>query len=169
MLFAGGITQQVGWLASIQGTSSSSRSISSTPWTAAPRSTPAAAATPAPAAGVQTSITITTPDDWHLHVRDGDSMRSVVPLTAAHFARAIIMPNLVPPVTNVELVSSFIGKLQCWALAAAEHIAVDCDLALQQADVQVSAAVCVADQQVHWLCGPGCTGGKGHPATNSTG
>jgi dihydroorotase len=60
----------------------------------------------APAAA-QTSITITTPDDWHLHVRDGDNMRSVVPHTAAHFARAIIMPNLVPPVTNVKLVSSW--------------------------------------------------------------
>jgi hypothetical protein len=59
----------------------------------------------AAAAGTQQqTLTITTPDDWHLHVRDGDNMRSVVPHTAAHFARAIIMPNLVPPVTNTQLV-----------------------------------------------------------------
>ena len=46
------------------------------------------------------TITITRPDDWHLHVRDGDALRTVVPHTAAHFARAIIMPNLKPPVTT---------------------------------------------------------------------
>ena len=45
-------------------------------------------------------ITITRPDDWHLHVRDGDAMQAVVPHTAAQFARAIIMPNLRPPVTT---------------------------------------------------------------------
>jgi len=45
-------------------------------------------------------ITITRPDDWHLHVRDGDALRTVVPHTAAQFARAIIMPNLRPPVTT---------------------------------------------------------------------
>jgi len=45
-------------------------------------------------------ITITRPDDWHVHVRDGDALRSVVPHTAAQFGRAIIMPNLKPPVTT---------------------------------------------------------------------
>ena len=48
------------------------------------------------------TLTITRPDDWHLHVRDGEAMRSVVPHTAAQFARAIIMPNLKPPVTTAE-------------------------------------------------------------------
>jgi dihydroorotase len=48
------------------------------------------------------SITLTRPDDWHLHVRDGAAMRDVVPHTAAQFARAIIMPNLKPPVTTAE-------------------------------------------------------------------
>jgi dihydroorotase len=48
------------------------------------------------------SITLTRPDDWHLHVRDGVAMRDVVPHTAAQFARAIIMPNLKPPVTTAE-------------------------------------------------------------------
>jgi dihydroorotase len=46
------------------------------------------------------SLTITRPDDWHLHVRDGAAMQAVVPHTAAQFARAIIMPNLKPPVTT---------------------------------------------------------------------
>ncbi|CAN5226282.1 dihydroorotase [soil metagenome] len=45
-------------------------------------------------------ITLTRPDDWHLHVRDGAALRSVVPHTARQFGRAIIMPNLKPPVTT---------------------------------------------------------------------
>jgi dihydroorotase len=45
-------------------------------------------------------LTLTRPDDWHLHVRDGDALRTVVPHTAAQFGRAIIMPNLRPPVTT---------------------------------------------------------------------
>ena len=48
------------------------------------------------------TLTLTRPDDWHLHVRDGDALRVVVPHTAAQFARAIIMPNLKPPVTTAE-------------------------------------------------------------------
>ncbi|MCB1981878.1 MAG: amidohydrolase family protein, partial [Rhodoferax sp.] len=46
------------------------------------------------------SLTITRPDDWHLHLRDGDALRAVLPYTAAQFARAIVMPNLQPPVTT---------------------------------------------------------------------
>jgi dihydroorotase len=45
-----------------------------------------------------TRITIRRPDDWHLHVRDGEMLKAVLPYTAAHFGRAILMPNLVPPV-----------------------------------------------------------------------
>jgi dihydroorotase len=45
-------------------------------------------------------ITITRPDDWHVHVRDGDALKTVVPHTAAQFGRAIIMPNLKPPITT---------------------------------------------------------------------
>ncbi len=48
----------------------------------------------------QDTLTITRPDDWHLHVRDGDALHTVVPHTAAQFGRAIIMPNLKPPVTT---------------------------------------------------------------------
>ncbi len=47
------------------------------------------------------SITITRPDDWHLHLRDGDAMRSVLSDSARRFGRAIVMPNLSPPVTTV--------------------------------------------------------------------
>ena len=46
------------------------------------------------------SITITRPDDWHVHLRDGAALATVVPHTAAQFARAIVMPNLKPPVTT---------------------------------------------------------------------
>ncbi len=46
------------------------------------------------------TLTITRPDDWHLHVRDGAALAAVVPHTAAQFGRAIIMPNLRPPVTT---------------------------------------------------------------------
>jgi len=46
------------------------------------------------------SITLTRPDDWHLHVRDGEALRAVVPATAERFGRALIMPNLRPPVTT---------------------------------------------------------------------
>jgi len=46
------------------------------------------------------TLTLTRPDDWHLHVRDEAAMQSVVPYTARQFARAIIMPNLRPPVTT---------------------------------------------------------------------
>ena len=49
------------------------------------------------------TLTITRPDDWHLHVRDGEAMRAVVPHSAAQMGRAIIMPNLKPPVTTAQM------------------------------------------------------------------
>jgi len=49
-----------------------------------------------------TTITLTTPDDWHLHFRDGDMLAETVPATSRCFARAIVMPNLAPPVVNAE-------------------------------------------------------------------
>ena len=54
-----------------------------------------------------TSITITRPDDWHLHLRDGAAMRDVLPHTAARFGRAIVMPNLKPPVTTTDLAQAY--------------------------------------------------------------
>jgi dihydroorotase len=54
-----------------------------------------------------TSFTINRPDDWHLHLRDGDMMRDVLPHTAKQFARAIVMPNLKPPVVNLEQAAAY--------------------------------------------------------------
>ncbi|MDI1309816.1 MAG: dihydroorotase [Methylotenera sp.] len=54
-----------------------------------------------------TSIKITRPDDWHLHLRDGAALKAVLPDTARQFARAIVMPNLRPPVTNTELAAAY--------------------------------------------------------------
>ena len=53
------------------------------------------------------SLTITRPDDWHLHLRDGDALKAVLPDTAKQFARAIVMPNLRPPVTTTELAVAY--------------------------------------------------------------
>jgi dihydroorotase len=53
------------------------------------------------------SLTIPTPDDWHVHFRDGEVLKAVVPHTVAQFGRAIIMPNLVPPVITVDAASAY--------------------------------------------------------------
>ena len=58
------------------------------------------------------SLTITRPDDWHLHVRDGAALSTVVPHTAAQFGRAIIMPNLKPPVTTAEQALAYKARIQ---------------------------------------------------------
>lgn len=52
-------------------------------------------------------LNITRPDDWHLHLRDGDALKTVLPHTAAQFARAIVMPNLKPPVTTTEQAAAY--------------------------------------------------------------
>ena len=52
-------------------------------------------------AEVPTSLVLRRPDDWHVHLRDGSMLRAVLPATARTFARAIVMPNLMPPVTSV--------------------------------------------------------------------
>ncbi len=57
-------------------------------------------------------LTITTPDDWHLHFRDGDMLQETVPATARCFARAIVMPNLVPPVTTGDMVSAYRQRIE---------------------------------------------------------
>ncbi len=57
-------------------------------------------------------ITITRPDDWHLHVRDGAALQTVVPHTAAQFGRAIIMPNLKPPVTTAAQALAYKARIQ---------------------------------------------------------
>lgn len=57
-------------------------------------------------------ISITRPDDWHLHVRDGDALHTVVPHTATQFGRAIIMPNLKPPVTTTAQALAYRNRIQ---------------------------------------------------------
>jgi dihydroorotase len=56
-------------------------------------------------------LTLIRPDDWHLHVRDGAALNAVVPHTAAQFARAIIMPNLKPPVTTAEQAMAYKSRI----------------------------------------------------------
>ncbi len=56
-------------------------------------------------------IEIRRPDDWHLHLRDGAAMAAVLPFTAARFARAIVMPNLKPPVTTTENASQYRARI----------------------------------------------------------
>jgi len=58
------------------------------------------------------TLTLTRPDDWHLHVRDGDALATVVPHSAAQFGRAIIMPNLRPPVTSTEAALAYKTRIQ---------------------------------------------------------
>lgn len=63
-----------------------------------------------PASAV-TSIIIRRPDDWHVHLRDGTMLQAVLPFTAAQFARGIIMPNLVPPVTTVAAAAAYRDRI----------------------------------------------------------
>ena len=58
------------------------------------------------------SLTIRRPDDWHVHLRDGDMLRLVAPFTARQFGRAIVMPNLVPPVATVKAASDYRDRIR---------------------------------------------------------
>jgi dihydroorotase len=58
-----------------------------------------------------TTLVIRQPDDWHLHLRDGAQLRAVLPFTAARFARAIVMPNLSPPVTTTEQALAYRSRI----------------------------------------------------------
>ncbi|MBB4015384.1 dihydroorotase [Chelatococcus caeni] len=57
------------------------------------------------------TITIRRPDDWHVHLRDGAMLKAVLPFTAAQFGRAIIMPNLVPPVTTTAMADAYRARI----------------------------------------------------------
>jgi dihydroorotase len=57
------------------------------------------------------TLTLRRPDDWHLHLRDGEALRAVLPFTAARFARAIVMPNLKPPITTTEQALAYRGRI----------------------------------------------------------
>ena len=56
---------------------------------------------------VPTTLRIRRPDDWHLHLRDGELMAAVLPYTSAVYGRAIVMPNLAPPVTTVAAAAAY--------------------------------------------------------------
>ncbi len=57
------------------------------------------------------TLTLTRPDDWHLHLRDGAALAAVLPHSAKQFARAVVMPNLRPPVTTVALAEAYRGRI----------------------------------------------------------
>ncbi len=57
------------------------------------------------------TLTLRRPDDWHLHLRDGAALRAVLPFTAARFARALVMPNLKPPVTTTEQALAYRARI----------------------------------------------------------
>jgi dihydroorotase len=57
------------------------------------------------------TLTIRRPDDWHVHLRDGDMLKTVAPYTARQFARAIVMPNLAPPITTPEMANAYRDRI----------------------------------------------------------
>ena len=59
----------------------------------------------------ESTLTITRPDDWHVHLRDGDVLNNTVKDISRYFGRAIVMPNLVPPVTNTDLAKSYYQRI----------------------------------------------------------
>ncbi len=61
---------------------------------------------------MQTQVTLKRPDDWHLHLRDGELLKAVLPATTQHFARALVMPNLVPPVVTAADAESYRQQIQ---------------------------------------------------------
>ena len=73
-----------------------------------------------PAAPARHALTIVRPDDWHLHLRDGAAMAAVVGATARVFGRAIVMPNLRPPVTTTAMALAYRDRIVA-ALPAGAH------------------------------------------------
>ena len=65
------------------------------------------------------TLTLRHPDDWHIHLRDDEMLNTVLPYTSAHFGRAIVMPNLVPPVTTVHAAEQY--RQRILAALPAEH------------------------------------------------
>lgn len=61
---------------------------------------------------MSSSLTLIRPDDWHLHLRDGAEMAAVLPHTARQFARAIVMPNLKPPITTTEQAQAYAARIR---------------------------------------------------------
>ncbi len=68
-----------------------------------------------------TELTITRPDDWHLHLRDGEALQAVLPDSARQFARAIVMPNLKPPIRTVEEARAYRERILAARPAVGQH------------------------------------------------
>ena len=68
------------------------------------------------------TLTIRRPDDWHVHLRDGEMLQRVAPFTARQFARAIVMPNLLPPVTTVSAAAEYRERIHAAAGAGFEPL-----------------------------------------------
>ncbi len=66
------------------------------------------------------TLTLRRPDDWHLHLRDGAMLAAVLPHTAAHFARAIVMPNLIPPVVTAAQARAYRDRIRAALPAGAD-------------------------------------------------
>lgn len=93
-------------------------------------------------------ISITRPDDWHLHLRDGAALAAVLPDTARQFARAIVMPNLVPPVTTVERAGAYRERIRA-ALPGDMHFEPLMTLYLTEATSPADIAEAKASGFVH--------------------
>ena len=63
-------------------------------------------------AEIADTLTLRRPDDWHVHLRDGAMLAQVLPFTARQFARAIVMPNLAPPVTDIAAAQAYRERIQ---------------------------------------------------------
>ena len=92
------------------------------------------------------TLTIRRPDDWHVHLRDGEMLKAVAPYTARQFARAIIMPNLMPPITTLEAASAYRERII--AAAGARFHAADDLLPDRYADPTSSRA---ASRRTSWV------------------
>src|SRR6516225_3192518 len=68
------------------------------------------------------NVTLRRPDDWHVHLRDGAMLAAVLPFTAREFGRAIVMPNLVPPVTTVAAARAYRERILAALPAKAEFV-----------------------------------------------
>jgi dihydroorotase len=73
----------------------------------------------------QNTLTLRKPDDWHVHLRDGAMLDLVADFTARQFARAIVMPNLTPPVTTVDQARAYRDRINAAVPARARLHAVD--------------------------------------------
>jgi len=94
------------------------------------------------------SLTIRRPDDWHLHLRDDALLRAVLPETARHFARAIVMPNLVPPVVTAAEAHAYRARILA-ALPAGMAFEPLMTLYLTEQTDPADVAAAVADGLIH--------------------